>query len=286
MLFALLLDPTRGGLEGRLAHEVHDGPRDGPLQLDVAGVKDPRAIRFRRVRFEVPVTGHVVEVAGLVVIEPPGQAVLGGIVLVVVIGRVSVAGNYVDRHLGFHGGGTVLVELRDVVLAGADFRYLSLVGIEIQNLRPHGFLGRVDVLNADRGPLDAIVSLGLLHYGLSVLEGLLVGFVQIDGIEGTRIVRGQHAAVDVGKVPVLPGVAAAGEEQEQRQERRRHRGRDPEGPRRRNQRAAGVRHGRRFGVCVCVCVSARRPSDTRWFFIRTGTTAADAGLPSRSVGTW
>ena len=84
IFFTFLLDPSRSSLECRLANKVDDGSGDGSLELDVTGVKDPRASGLGGMVLQMPMPRNIVKVAALVVIESPGHAVLGGVVCVVV----------------------------------------------------------------------------------------------------------------------------------------------------------------------------------------------------------
>ena len=82
--FTLLLDPASGGLEGTFADIVHNGARNGSLELDIAGVKHTCAVGLGRVGLQMPMSRNIVKVASLVVVESPGHTVLVGAVLVVV----------------------------------------------------------------------------------------------------------------------------------------------------------------------------------------------------------
>ena len=84
VLFAFFLDPTCCGFEGGFADEIHHGARDGSLELDVGGVKDSCAIGLSRVALEMPMAGNIIKVAGLVIVESPGQAILGRSVCMVI----------------------------------------------------------------------------------------------------------------------------------------------------------------------------------------------------------
>ena len=77
IFFTFLLDPSRSSLECRLANKVDDGSGDGSLELDVTGVKDPRASGLGGMVLQMPMPRNIVKVAALVVIESPGHAILG-----------------------------------------------------------------------------------------------------------------------------------------------------------------------------------------------------------------
>ena len=88
ILFAFLLDPASGSLQRGFAQEIHYRSRNFALELDIASVKDTRAVWFAGMVFTMPVTRHVVKIAALVVIQSPRQAVLFGVVSVIIEGCV------------------------------------------------------------------------------------------------------------------------------------------------------------------------------------------------------
>jgi hypothetical protein len=88
ILFTLLFDPTGSGLQGRLAQKVDHRSGHLTLELDIASVKDTSAFGFAGMVFQVPMSGHIVKITALVVIQSPRQTVIFWMVRVIIKGSI------------------------------------------------------------------------------------------------------------------------------------------------------------------------------------------------------